>query len=321
MIDNYGRNIEYVRISVTGSCNLNCIYCRPDVTTDCVCPNGDTGMTAKEYGAVASILGTMGIKKVRITGGEPLLRNDLCEIIKNIARVEGIQEIAMTTNAITLANNASKLKSAGLSRVNISLDSLNPDKFEKITGGGDLSKVLEGINTAIEVGLLPVKINVVLIKGVNDDEIDSLINFTKDKPVIVRFIELMPIGKFGEDNRDKIIPSSSIVEARPWLQEVTTYADSSPATYYSIDGGQGLVGFISPMSHRFCNSCNRIRLTCDGKLKPCLGNNYEVDLLDLLRSNSTKLESVIRETIYNKPEGHNFNHKFQSSRDMSKIGG
>jgi cyclic pyranopterin phosphate synthase len=318
MKDQYGREIEYLRISITQKCNLKCIYCSPDGNksrTQCL------ALTPEEFEKVVRSMAAVGIDKVRITGGEPLTRADVCQIIKRISSIPGIQDISMTTNGINLSRMAKKLKAAGLSRLNISLDSLKADKFRYVTGGGALADTLHGIEKALELGLTPIKINTVLIKGVNDDEIDDFIHLAKDKPLEVRFIELMPIGRFGEENSDKIVSNSEIIRARPELIFCKDSSKGHPATYYKIEGYQGKVGFISPMSHKFCRSCNRLRLTCDGKIKPCLGNNGEVDIVNVLRQNPDRLDAAVRKAIFEKPRCHHFETGFFSVRNMNMIGG
>lgn len=319
MKDRFGREIEYLRISVTQNCNLKCIYCSPG-ENNCVqkCP---VPLRPEEFEKIVRSMAKVGIRKVRITGGEPLTRTDVCEIIERISKIQGIEDISMTTNGINLDRMAEKLKSAGLKRLNISLDSLKKDRFEYITSGGRLESALKGIEKAMAVGLNPVKINTVLIKGVNDDEIDNFIQMTKDKPLEVRFIELMPIGRFGEQNSDKIVRNSEIINARPELVFCEDSVDGQPARYYRIEGYKGKIGFISPISHKFCSSCNRIRLTCDGKIRPCLGSNGEVDVAQVLRKDPDKLDAFIEKIIYEKPEGHNFGRDFSSTKSMNMIGG
>jgi len=318
MLDQFGRKIEYLRISVTQKCNLKCLYCG---TGDEGGPDCLAYITPEEYGKIVSAMAELGIRRVRITGGEPLMRKDICGIIRHISKVRGIEDISLTTNGILLRNMAGELKSAGLKRVNISLDSLKKERFNYITGGGRLEDVLEGIQKAMGAGLNPVKINTVLIKGVNDDEIDDFINLAKDNPLEVRFIELMPIGPYGEENSGRIIYNSSIIKERKQLIFCGDTPAGSPAEYYRIEGYKGRIGFISPMSHKFCDSCNRIRLTCDGKIKPCLGNNGEVDVTEILRQQPEKLAEFIRKVIYEKPAGHNFEKGFSSVRSMKSIGG
>jgi len=320
MKDVYGREIEYLRLSVTQNCNLRCIYCAPE---DCRADNTKCGsiLSPKEMGTVVKALAGLGIKKVRITGGEPLLRPDIYEIVSHISSITGIDDISMTTNGICLKKAARKLKESGLMRLNISIDSLRKEKFAYLTGGGNIEDVLDGIKTALNEGLSPVRLNTVLIKGVNDDEVDDFIALTENLPLDVRFIELMPIGNFGEDNADRIVYNDSIIEKRPWLIPCDVENKGHPARYYRIEGFKGRVGFISPMSHKFCRYCNRIRLTCDGKLLPCLGSNEEINILDVLRNKPDELVDILSKSIYEKPKGHNFENKSSSKRSMKMIGG
>jgi GTP 3',8-cyclase len=320
MLDKFGREIDYLRISVTGNCNLNCIYCTPD-KSETSGANCRDYLTATEIGTVTAAMAKLGIKKVRITGGEPLLRPDLEEIIGNIATITGITEIAMTTNGIGLAERAEQLKSAGLKRVNISIDSLENDKFAWITGGGNLACVLKGIHSVVRTGLTPVHLNVVVIKGINDNEIDRFVELTRDNPVDVRFIELMPIGDFGRNYTDHVVFNRDIIAARPELQAVQDDSGKQPAKYYRMSGYCGQIGFISPLSHKFCAFCNRIRLTCEGTLKPCLGDNQEIDLVPVLRHEPEKLEWYIQKAIFRKPASHHFEQSYVSKRNMAAIGG
>lgn len=319
MLDQYGRRIEYLRISVIQQCNLKCIYCDPN-GENCKDRNKEN-LTPQEFEKITRSLVTAGIKKIRITGGEPLLRRDICEIISRISQIDGIEDIGMTTNGIHLLKMADDLKAAGLHRLNISLDSLKTEKFKFITGGGDLKKVMDGIDRALELQMTPVKVNTVLIKGINDDEIDGLIELTRTRPIEVRFIELMPMGSFGEKNRDKIIRNDDLIAARPYLQYQERTDKGSPAVYYKIPDYAGKIGFISPMTHQFCSKCNRIRLTSDGKIRPCLGNNGEVNIREALDLNSERFNQIISQIIMDKPKGHQFGEKFSSSRKMNMIGG
>ena len=325
MKDRLGREIEYLRVSVTQNCNLRCIYCRPGEDEaevfsksgyQCSCTST---LTSAEFSSIVKVFAGMGIKKVRLTGGEPLTRPDILSIVEQIAAIPGIEDLSMTTNGIYLGKMADKLKEFGLKRLNISLDSLKEDRFHSITGGR-LIDVLKGIEKALDTGF-PIRINTVLIKGLNDDEVDDFILLTKDKPIDVRFIELMPVGKFGEENSDKVVYNNDIINNHPELITCDTRIESLPARYYCVNGYKGRVGFISPVSHKFCSSCNRIRLTCDGKIKPCLGSNGEVDILGVLKDDPSKLEEFVKKTIFEKPEGHNFNKDFTSLRSMDMIGG
>lgn len=319
MQDRFGRKIEYLRLSVTDDCNLKCLYCMPETKDKKVCRSHS--LSPDEIVRIVSVLAKLGIKKVRVTGGEPLVRPDTGDIIKGIAAIDGIEDISLTTNGIRLAAMAYTLKASGLSRVNISLDSLKPEVFSRITGGGNITAVLDGIKEAVASGLRPVKINTVLIKGLNDSEVDNFIRLAKDNPVDVRFIELMPVGKFGESNMERIIPNSAIISAHPELRHIEDACTGQPARYYEIEGYMGRIGFISPMSHKFCSSCNRIRLTCTGKLRPCLGDNGEVDLLPIIENGPDMLEETLKKAIFEKPEGHNFSKGFTSQKGMNEIGG
>ena len=323
MRDSCGRNIDYLRISVTDRCNLHCIYCSTGLTE--VFPPGSPAddpryLSAAEIGRVTAAMAGLGIRKVRLTGGEPLLRPDLAQIIAAVAQVPGIADIAMTSNGIGLAERAQPLKAAGLQRVNISLDSLDNGKFATITGGGKLAPVLKGIKAAVAAGLEPVKINVVLMKGINDDEIDQFIELTRENPVEVRFIELMPIGRFGGDHPERLLSNTAILDCRPWLKELSGDPNQT-ARRYAVPGYRGRIGLISPISRQFCTGCNRIRLTCDGKLKPCLGDNAELDIAAALRHESDRLAGLIRKAILEKPAGHHFERGFASKRSMAAIGG
>jgi cyclic pyranopterin phosphate synthase len=318
MRDKLGREIEYLRISVTPNCNLNCIYCMPDRNRES--HRCGEWLKASHFKTVVGIMAELGINKIRLTGGEPLLRPDICEIISGISEVSGIKDISITTNGLKLSKMAKALKASGLKRINLSLDSLKTERYEYITGGGSLGDVLAGMESAIKEGLLPLKINIVVIKGINDSEVDGFIDLAKDLPLEIRFIELMPIGTFGEKNRDKLVFNNSIINAHPQL--IPCEHDSrSPARYFRIDQYKGKIGFISPMSHKFCNECNRIRLTYDGKIRPCLGHNGEADLTGELNGSVEKLREKIIYAIYEKPVGHNFKRGFSSNRNMYAIGG
>lgn len=319
MKDRLGREIEYLRVSVTQNCNLRCIYCAPG-ENNCVV-NDPSTITASEIESIVMSAVKAGVKKVRVTGGEPLVRPDICDIIQRISRIDGVEDISMSTNGINLERLAEGLKNAGLKRINVSIDSLDCAKFTFITGRGKLEDALKGIQKALSIGLCPVKINTVLIKGINDNEIDDFIHLAKDSPLEVRFIELMPIGKFGEENADKRILSTDIIAAHPDLIFLEDSINGQPTRYYTIKGYKGKIGFISPISHKFCDRCNRIRLTFDGKIRPCLGNNGEVDVVSVLRQTPEKLDDLLRQIIYDKPEGHHFDKKFFSQRNMSMIGG
>lgn len=316
MKDQYGREIHYLRLSVTERCNLRCVYCSPSTQSHC------EQLTAAEIERVVSIMVKLGINKVRVTGGEPLLREDLEEIIARIARIDGIRDIPMTTNGVGLSLRLDALAAAGLTRLNISLDTTDAARYERITQRDALSEVLSAIDAALKMEL-DVKLNAVLMRGVNDGDLDALIALTRDRPLALRFIELMPIGRFGEDNRDRVITKNEILARYSKLSFVER-ASGGVAEMYALAGYAGSIGFISPVSHSFCHDCNRIRLTSDGKIKPCLGNRGEVDLLPVLRddlSGEDELRTLIERAIFEKPRRHAFDSAFSSDRSMNQIGG
>lgn len=315
MNDQFGRRIEYLRLSLTERCTLKCTYCRAG---EGLCPK-ESELTAEEFLRIVRTMEPLGIRKVRLTGGEPMLRRDLHEIIAGIRDIDGIEEITMTTNAQHLPGRCAALKQAGLDRLNISLDSLKPERYKSITGGGSLKRVLTGIDEALSAGFAPIKLNAVLLRGINDDEADAFIALTKDRPIHVRFIEWMPLGE--NDRSDLRVTGDELLQARPFLVPVPPLYKGQPARDYSIQGHVGRVGLIDPVSHRFCSECNRVRITSDGTLRPCLGDNLEFPLRDMLNGDERRLENAIRNAIWNKPENHSFCQSFHTERTMSRIGG
>lgn len=320
MKDHHGREINYLRISVTDLCNLRCQYCMPE--EGIVKKKHKAILSFEEIYQIAKVSAQLGIKKVRITGGEPLVRKDIAVLISQISKISGIEDIAITTNGILLEEYAAALKDAGLKRINISLDTLKADRYETITRGGDINKVMRGIEAARREGLSPIRINVVAIKGFNDDEIADLANLTIENPIDVRFIELMPIGETGRFALGKYISNEEVMSHIENLE--LTEQEQSVATYYKIKGAKGRVGFITPVSNHFCSRCNRVRITSDGKLKPCLLSSEEVDLKQVLdEKNDIKLKKVIENAILNKPNRHYLDGKIEDSthRNMVEIGG
>lgn len=318
MKDSYGRNINYLRISVTDLCNLRCKYCIPKdgiEKIDC-----SEVLTFEEIEQITKTFVELGVKKVRITGGEPLVRKDVLNLIKKIGSISGIEDFAITTNGILLREYAKELKEAGVNRLNISLDTLDPKKYKDITRGGDLKKVIDGMGEALKLGIYPIKINVVLAKGFNDDEIEKLVTLTKNNKIEVRFIELMPIGQCKEWSLEKFIPNTIVLDKVKELKEVPREDESSPAKYYKLPNSKGKIGLISPISCKFCEKCNRVRLTCDGKLKLCLHSNEELDLKTPLRNGQDIKELIINE-INKKPETHNLEDGEYTGRNMVEIGG
>lgn len=319
------RTIDYIRISVTDRCNLRCVYCMPEKGVDLL--KHQEMLSFEEIYKLVKSLVPSGIKKIRLTGGEPLVRNGIENLIRMLRSIPEIEDITLTTNGILLEEMAEGLKVAGLTRVNVSLDSLDEDRFRQITRWGSLDKVLKGIDKAIETGLKPVKINVVAIKGFNDDEFIDFVEYAFKKDVQVRFIELMPIGESDDEAILKHYPIDEIkklIETKYQLEETSEIKTNGPAENYRIIGGMGSVGFIGALSHKFCSTCNRLRLTSDGKIRPCLYIDKEYDVLKLIRegASSEVLRSFVEEIILGKPEGHNMEEGWGNQRrKMSQIGG
>lgn len=321
MKDKYDREINYLRVSLTDRCNLKCVYCMPERVTSF--EKEEDNLTKEEILNAIDIFAQLGITKVRLTGGEPLLRKDFYEILKEINRIEGINHIALTTNGIYLEDKLEYLKENGVKSINVSLDSLNNETFNKLTRGGDLLKVLKGIEKAINLGI-KVKINTVIIQGVNDKEIDRLANLTSRYNVDVRFIELMPIGEginyIGID--ESIILKELNIKFGDLIK---LDKENEVANYYKIEGAKGRIGFISPMTNHFCNTCNRIRITSNGFIKQCLHSSKGVNVKGLLKGDYSKdrMVEIIKSTIYNKPKAHRFNEdkKAEDKRLMYQIGG
>jgi len=322
MIDRWGRKIEYLRISVTDRCNFRCIYCMPE---EGVAPlRHDDILRFEEMLVIVEAAAELGINKIRVTGGEPLVRKGITGFIKALRVIPGIEDISMTTNGSLLEKHAEKLKEAGLDRVNISLDSLNREKFYDMTRGGNLEDVLRGIDSAIAAGLVPVKINCVVTKGFNEDEILDFVETTKRKPVHVRFIELMPLGE-GNRIESGFVSNEKLKQLIKDELIPVKVKGNGPAKYFKIRGALGSIGFISPMSGHICSKCNRIRLTADGKLKPCLESETEYDIRGLIRSGADKqkTKSFIRRVILSKPREHRMYTTYHrhTKRNMSQIGG
>ena len=318
MQDSFGREINYLRISLTDRCNLRCKYCMPEKGIDKV-PH-DEVLTLEEIYEIAKTFVELGITKIRLTGGEPLTRVDIVELVEKIAKLDGLKDLAMTTNARLLKKLAKPLKEAGLNRVNISLDTLDEDKYKEITRGGKLSEALEGLEEAKRVGLTPIKINTVLIGGFNDDEIEDLVGITEKEEIDVRFIELMPIGEAIDWVEEKFISNDIILDRVKELAPVPRKDKSSPAVYYKLPNGKGKVGIINPISCKFCEDCNRVRLTSRGQLKLCLHSNVEIDIKSALR-NGEDLKTLILESIEKKEESHHLEDGEFITKNMNQIGG
>lgn len=309
MKDQYEREIEYLRLSVTDLCNLRCRYC---MSEDGVPLKLHEDMfTFEDMLQAIEILSKHGIHKVRITGGEPLVKKDILSLLKQISLIEGIDELCLTTNGILLKDYAYQLKKANVQRINISLDTLNPKKYHEMTRRGHLQDVLDGIQLALQ--LFQVKINVVYMKGFNDDEIDDFINFANKHQIEVRFIELMPIGE-AIHYQDYFVSLQDEFSHHPLLYPLDEH--DGVARLYQIKDGHGKIGIINAMSHSFCHLCNRIRITADGKLKPCLFSQDEYDLRHL---NKEDMENVIKDAIFHKPRCKE--EEIKTTRSMNQIGG
>lgn len=327
MHDPYGRKIDYLRISVTDRCNLRCFYCMPSEGVQPL-KHKDI-LTYDEIIRIVRIATPIGIRKVRITGGEPLARKNISFLIKSLKAINGIENLSLTTNGVLLGKYADELAAAGLDRVNVSLDSFNPERYAEITRGGSLAAVLKGIERAEKAGLKPVRINMVPIRGFNESEIEDFARITLEKPYQVRFIEFMPIGARELWSKEKYIPVDeikSIIEKVGSLTPVKIRR-SGPARYFRFENAPGVVGFINAVTHQFCSECNRLRLTSDGKLRPCLFSETEIDLKTPIRSGASdaEIKRLINLAIEVKPEGHSIGcsdgSAFMKLKPMSKIGG
>ncbi len=317
MIDEFGRNITYLRLSVTELCNLRCRYCMP---ADGVCKKNHADMlTEDELTTVVEAAASLGVTKVRITGGEPLVKKNIVSICENVSHVKGINEVCLTTNGVLLPQYAKQLRDAGVRRLNISLDTLLPDKYAYITRTGVLNDALQGLHAALDAGFEKIKINTVLIGGFNDDEIVSLAALTKRYPIDVRFIELMPMYDSGDFDEQSLVPCAKVLELLPEAQAVPTH--DGVAELYRLPGAQGNVGLSRPISAHFCGTCKRIRVTADGKLKPCLHANLEYNVKGLAFED---MKTVMHHAICKKPQWHgemNTIDRSRAGRNMNEIGG
>ena len=321
--DSFQRPINYLRISVTDRCNLRCVYCMPESGIQML-PHRDI-LSYEEIGTVVKAAAGLGVTKVRISGGEPLIRSDLPRLVSLISKIDGIDDLALTTNGILLEQHAARLKEAGLKRVNVSLDSLRPERFNQITRRGSLDAVLRGIETARKVGLNPVKINMVVLKGTNDDEVVDFALKTIRDGWNVRYIEIMPIGDNGSASRFvSTAETKAKLAALGELQSCQTKVGNGPARYFKLPGASGTIGFISALSEHFCFCCNRLRLTANGRLRPCLMSDDEIDLREKLRSGASieDISALIRQAIAAKPERH---HLLEGGpapkKPMAQVGG
>ncbi len=329
LTDKHGRKHDYLRISITDRCNLRCVYCMGEEGIEQI--THDDIISYEDIIKVVRAGAELGITKIRITGGEPLVRKGVVDLVADIAAIDGIKDIAMTTNGILLPRYGAELKKAGLKRVNISLDSLQPEKYHSITRKGELAQVQEGIKTALREDLHPVKLNIVLMKGINDDEIIDFLELSRHKPLHIRFIEYMPIGGHDCGYRDHYLPLSYVeniaAEAGLPLTPAPLPGGAGPAESYTIPGGRGTIGLIHPISKHFCDACNRLRLTAEGNLKACLYWQDEISVLPVINDHEA-LKSLIREVLSKKHAEHQMSCDNRRGpvqpgkmRTMSKTGG
>ena len=326
MRDGFGRRVEYLRISVTDKCNLRCVYCMPEAGLPWL--RRSEILRYEEIAEIVRVMAGLGLRRLRLTGGEPLVRRDLPELVRLLAAIPGIEDIALSTNAVLLDELAETLRDAGVKRVNVSLDSLRPDRIDAIARrAGSAAGVLAGLAAAERAGLEPIKVNTVIMRGRNDDEIEAFARHTIDRPWHIRFIEVMPVGDNTEISADEYVPATEMLERLQRLGELEPVpgpAGNGPATYFRFPGARGTVGVITPMSHNYCERCNRMRLTANGRLRPCLFGDLETDLREPLRRGEP-LEPLIRHTLQVKPERH---YLIQGSdrgsgglRALSQVGG
>ncbi|MBI5587115.1 MAG: GTP 3',8-cyclase MoaA [Deltaproteobacteria bacterium] len=327
LIDAYERRIDYLRISVTDRCNLRCVYCMPPEGIDLI-ESADI-LRYEELLRIARIAVAHGVTKIRVTGGEPLVRKGIVDFLRSLSLIDGLDDLSLTTNGVLLKDYARRLKDAGLKRVNVSLDSLKRDRFQKMTRGDNLRQVLDGLEEAEKAGLTPVKINMVVIKGFNDDEVIDFAMMSRTKPYHVRFIEYMPFNTQEGWQREKCLTARQLKEmidaVEPLIPVADTKGAAGPAKRFRFKDAPGEVGFISPVSEHFCGSCNRLRLTSDGKLRTCLFSDKEIDIRKALRdgSDDSAIEHLLFRAVAEKPEGHQINENVfkKCSRTMSLIGG
>ncbi len=324
LVDPFGRRIEYVRLSVTDKCNLRCFYCLPKGFRDFETP--EHCLSFDEIERVISAFSELGVRRVRLTGGEPLVRKNLPDLISKLSSLPGIDDLSLSTNASLLSDHALKLKEAGIDRINVSLDTLKADRFKSVTQGGDLLKVLAGLQAARKAGLNPVKINMVALKGINDDEFEDMVDYCMRNAFTLRFIETMPIGEAGRSGSEHYLDLHRVLERLGKSYELIpgVMAGGGPAKYFQVKGTDFRIGFITPISQHFCETCNRVRMSVDGILYLCLGQAHSIALRPLLRDgiSDAQLKSVLTDAIRLKPARHEFDEKpGQLNRCMSQTGG
>jgi cyclic pyranopterin phosphate synthase len=326
LADAFARPIEYLRVSVTDKCNLRCVYCMPEGGLPWL--HRDEILSYEEIAAVVAAAASVGVRTIRLTGGEPLLRRGLDRLVAMIARTPGIDDVALSTNGLLLEEQIESLVDAGLRRVNISLDTLDPARFESIARRPGLDRVLRAIDAAVRSGLTPVKINCVVMRNRNDDELEAFAELSRRLPVAVRFIEAMPVVEYAQAQREEYVPATELLEKLSGigdLQPVLGPAGNGPARYFAFAGARGTIGVITPLSHDYCNRCNRIRLTADGRLRLCLFGDHHIDLRTPLRNGASldDLAAILERSMLIKPERHHLRLGEPASRmrALSEIGG
>lgn len=333
MEDSFGHHISYLRISVTDRCNERCAYCMPNEFQEWL-PRGGV-MSYEEILRVVKIAAGLGVSKIRVTGGEPLTRRDVIPFIKRLSKINGVKELGVTTNGTLLSQPvgdfktaAEALSEAGVRTVNVSLDTLDERKYVAITGRPYLNRVIEGLDNLIDSGFEKIKINTVLMRGRNEDELLGLVDFSYQRNLLLRFIEMMPVSTNDVLKDSNFLPCGEVIkflsDTFGGLESRNDYRTNGPATYYNIPGRDQLIGFIGAMTNRhFCESCNKLRLTCDGKLRPCLGSHLEFDLLSEIRSGASneRIADFMRDVVARKPKEHEFLSNYQPGRKMIAIGG
>ncbi len=326
LIDQFNRKVDYIRVSVTDRCDFRCVYCMSEKMT--FLPKS-TVLSLEEIERLIRVFSELGVKKVRLTGGEPLVRRGIDTLFKSIGKIKALDEITLTTNGSQLQSKAQMLKDAGVERINVSLDSLDPHTFKKMTRTGDINKVLDGIHSAIEVGFKKIKINTVLMKQINEKELYSLVDYAIKYYLDISFIEEMPLGDTDYDRQSTSVSNDDILLKlkEKYLLSKADVTTSGPAEYFYIKNTQTKVGLISPHSHNFCENCNRVRISCKGELFLCLGQDTKIELMPLIRENPHN-DEPLKEAILNsmaiKPKSHNFNladKKPSVIRFMSHTGG
>ncbi|KQT36404.1 GTP 3',8-cyclase MoaA [Methylophilus sp. Leaf414] len=326
LIDQFGRHVDYIRLSITDRCDFRCQYCMAEEMT--FLPRNEV-LSLEECSRLVKLFVRMGVTKVRITGGEPLVRKNAMWLFKEIGHLPGLQECLLTTNGSQLDKHSLTLKAAGVNRINISLDSLDEERFRKITRVGELPKVLSGIEHAIQAGFINIKLNTVLMRGINDDEAIDLVNFAIQKHIDISFIEEMPLGEVNHDRESSCISNNETLAQLKSKFSLTPsmHKTGGPARYWQVNGEKTRIGFISPHSHNFCESCNRVRITCKGELFLCLGQEHKIDLMPLLRAHpkdDMPLVEAILQGMRIKPKGHDFDLQRAAPaviRFMSHTGG